>query len=93
MTNIIIAIIGSGALTALITNIFTLINGSSRQKKVNQVLLLGEMERRLENYRTAGYVTAEQLQIFIGIGELYHAEGGNGYADSMLAEARALPHA
>lgn len=93
MTNIIIAIIGSGALTALITNIFNLFAANSRQRKVNQVLLLGEMERRMENYRAKGSISSEQLQIFNGIAELYHAEGGNGYAESMLSEVRSLPRA
>ena len=91
--SIIIAIIGSGALTALITNIFNLISSSSRQKRVNQILLLGEMERRLENYRKRASITQEQLQIFINIRELYHEEGGNGYADALLSEVRSMPHA
>lgn len=91
--SIILAIIGSGALTALITNIFNLISSSSRQKRVNQILLLGEMERRLENYRKRASITQEQLQIFINIGELYHEEGGNGYADALLSEVRSMPHA
>ena len=93
MNTIIIAIIGSGALTALITNIFNLIGANSRQKRVNQILLLGEMERRLENYRKRASITQEQLQIFISIGELYHEEGGNGYAEALLSEARSMPHA
>lgn len=91
MTNIIIAIIGSGALTAVITGIFNTLSGHSRQKKVNQILLLGEMERRIENYRRQGGITSEQLQIFVGIAELYHQEGGNGYADGILREAHAMP--
>lgn len=91
MNNIVIAIIGSGALTALITNIFNLINGSSRQKKVNQILLLGEMERRIGNARVKGSISDEQLKIVTDIVELYHAEGGNGYADGLIAEARTLP--
>lgn len=91
--SIIIAIIGSGALTALITNICNMISAGSRQRKVNQVLLLGEMERRLEVYRAKSHISTEQLQIFLQIGDLYHAEGGNGYADAMLSEARALPRA
>lgn len=91
MTNIIIAIIGSGALTALITNIFNLINGSSRQKKVNQILLLGELERRISNARVKGSISDEQLKIVTDIVELYHAEGGDGYADGLIAEARTMP--
>lgn len=93
MDTIIIAIIGSGALTAVITNLFSIYKDGNRQHKVNQVLLLGEMERRLENYRANGCISAEQLQVFLGIGELYHAEGGNGYADAMLSEVGGLPRA
>lgn len=93
MNSIIIAIIGSGALTALITNIFNLISTSSRQKKVNQILLLGEMERRLANYQAKGSISAEQLQVFNSIGDLYHAEGGNGYAASLLEAVRHIPMA
>jgi len=89
--SIIIAIIGSGALTALITNICNMISAGSRQRKVNQVLLLGEMERRIEIYRNKGGISSEQLQLFTGISELYHAEGGNGYADGLISEARTMP--
>lgn len=88
---IIIAIIGSGAFTAIITNLFALVKDAKRQRKVNQILLLGEMERRIENYRKRGSISAEQLQIFIQIGDLYKAEGGDGYADAMLSEVRAIP--
>lgn len=91
MTQIIIAIIGSGALSAIITNLFALIKDAKRQSKVNQILLLGEMERRIEKYRERGTISAEQLQIFISIGDLYKAEGGDGYADAMLSEVRAIP--
>lgn len=89
--SIIIAIIGSGALTALITNICNMISAGSRQRKVNQILLLGELDRRLDIYRHKGSVGGEQLQLFNQIVELYHAEGGNGYADSILDEVRKLP--
>lgn len=91
MNNIVIAIIGSGALTALITNLFNVLAAGSRQKKVNQILLLGELERRLDNYRAKGTISGEQMKIFTDIVELYHAEGGNGYADGLIAEARTLP--
>ena len=91
--SILIAIIGSGALSAIITNLFSLIKDAKRQSKVNQILLLGEMERRLENYKKRGSISSEQLQIFISIGDLYKAEGGNGYADAMLSEVRGITRA
>lgn len=88
---IIIAIIGSGALTALITNVFNMLAAGSRQKQVNQILLLGELERRMEIYRAKHAISGEQMKIITDITALYHAEGGNGYAEALIAEARALP--
>lgn len=86
-----LAVIGSSAFAALITNIFTFIRDGKRQRKVNQILLLGEMERRLANYQAKGIISAEQLQVFNSIGDLYHAEGGNGYAESLLSAVRKIP--
>ncbi len=90
MNTIIIAIIGSGALSVLISNLFTLLRENKRQRKVNQILLLGEMERRLETYKRSERITTEQLQIYISVYELYKEEGGNGYADSLLAQCKDL---
>lgn len=90
---LLLAVIGSSAFAALITNLFGLIKDTKRQRKVNQILLLGEMERRLSNYQAKGVISAEQLQVFNTIGDLYHAEGGNGYAESLLAAVRQIPMA
>lgn len=90
---LIIAILTSSALSTLISCIFNFLSANSRQKEVNKILLLGEMERRLDRYRTEKRISSEQLQIFTEIAKLCHDDGGNGYSDAMLAEARALPHA
>ena len=90
---LIIAIVTSSALSTLISCIYNFLSSNSRQKKVNKILLLGEMERRMETYRKKGSISSEQLQIFTEIATLCHDDGGNGYSDAMLAEARALPHA
>ena len=90
--SLIIAIITSSALSTLISCIYNFLSSNSRQKKVNKLLLLGEMERRLDVYRRIGKVSSEQLQIFTEIASLCHDEGGNGYAEAMLSEVRALPH-
>lgn len=90
---LIIAIVTSSALSTLISCIYNFLSSNSRQKEVNKILLLGEMERRLERYRNTGHISSEQLQIFTEIATLCKDDGGNGYSDAMLAEARAMPHA
>lgn len=91
MTTIIIAIITSSAFATLISNLFTYFAANRRQNRVNQILLLGELERRIGNARVKGSISDEQLKIVTDIVELYHAEGGDGYADGLIAEACTMP--
>lgn len=97
MTNaIIIAIISSSALTALITNIFTLIEARrGTDKGVHEgvrLLLYGEIKKLAKQYITAGEIAADELEDLTNMWQCYHGPlGGNGYLDELMGRVGKLP--
>lgn len=93
---IIIAIIGSGALTALITNIFNMVR--DRKNKNNgiaegvQLLLYDRIKYLSKSYIKDGHITAEDLEDLTRMWHCYHDTlDGNGYLDSLMSAVRRLP--
>lgn len=95
VNDIVIAIIGSSALTTLISGIINLING---RRKANagideaiSFLLLSEImvygEKHLEN----GMIDLEGLKHFTELYGVYKRLGGNGYADAIKSSVEKLP--
>lgn len=98
MNDIIIAIIGSGALTALITNAFNIYR--DRRSHENgiaegvQLLLYDRIKYLAKHYITAGAITPDDLEDLSRMWTCYHdPEGlnGNGYLDSLMAAVKRLP--
>ena len=94
--DIIIAIIGSGALTALITNLFTMIK--DRKDKSHgiaegvQLLLYDRIKYLSKSYIKDGQISPEDLEDLTRMWTCYHDDlEGNGYLDSLMAAVKRLP--
>ncbi len=95
MQTIIIAVIGSGALSAFISGVFLLINNHQKAKtgieKGVQLLLLGELKRSGNEYIRDKEISTEDLEAFNETYNTYKQLNGNGFADTLIAKVRALP--
>ena len=80
-TQIAIAIIGSGALSTLISGVFALI-GQARRKKDSKYLA--------KSYISRGWITTEELEDLMEMHKVYHDLGGNGYLDALMDQVHRL---
>lgn len=94
-TAIVIAIIGSGALTSLITGLLQQKNKKREDlttvKQALSHLLLSQINHHAGQYLQQGYLSMEQLEEFNDLYNTYKALGGNGYAEILKAQVTALP--
>lgn len=90
MNQIIIAIIGSGALSAIISAIISAINERSRSREVDQLLLLDALKHQAKDALADGFISARDLECIEVYYMQYKAYGGNGFADTLMAKVRAL---
>ena len=92
---IIVAIIGSGALSALISGIFQLLNKRSEKKsgleKGVQLLLLDRLREQGKEYLADGHISTEEMKAYDELYRAYHALGGNGFADTIYNKVKGLP--
>ena len=92
---IIIAIIGSGALSALISGIFQLLNKRSEKKsgleKGVQLLLLDALKAQGKGYIADGHISLEELEAYKETYKTYKSLGGNGFVDTLLSKVEKLP--
>lgn len=93
---IVIAIIGSSALTALITNIFQLIK--ERNAHVDgisagvKLLLYDRIKYLAKSYIEQEFIWAEDLEDLQRMWDCYHKKlDGNGYLDNLMANVHRLP--
>ena len=98
MQPIIIAIIGSGALTALITNIFNIYRDRKSHEdgiaEGVQLLLYDRLKGLSKSYIREGKISAEDLEDLSRMWECYHDPkglNGNGYLDSLMTTVKKLP--
>lgn len=98
MNEIIIAIIGSGALTALITNLFNIYRDRKSHEdgiaEGVQLLLYDRIKYLAKRYLEAGAIAPDDLEDLARMWACYHdPEGlnGNGYLDSLMAAVGRLP--
>lgn len=96
MTEIVIAIIGSGALSAIIAGVFNLINNRSKNKNAEVRLLMGiaysEIIEQAQKYISRGYITIDEYkELEHYFYEPYQALGGNGTAEKLMKEVSLLP--
>ena len=95
---IIIAIIGSGALTALITNIFNIYRDRKSHEdgiaEGVQLLLYDRIKYLCKGYISLGQIAPDDLEDLSRMWECYHNPdglNGNGYLDSLMQAVRRLP--
>ena len=93
--DIAIAIIGSGALSAVISGLFAL--ASARQKKDQgvqagvRIILYDRIKFLGTRYIAAGEVGGEDLEDLIQMHKIYHDDlEGNGYLDKVMADVQKL---
>lgn len=95
MTEIIIAIIGSGALSTCISLIASQKNAKrDTQKTIEdalQCLCLAEIERAGERHIARGEISTDDYQKFNDICDVYERLGGNGYAKRIKEAVDELP--
>lgn len=95
MNDIIIAIIGSGALSTAISLVATRRRSRAEAAKTIEdglsFLLLGEIERRGEKYIARGEISTEDYAKFNALCDVYVRLGGNGYARRIKDAVDDLP--
>lgn len=94
MKEIIIAIIGSGALSALVSGGIALLNGKRKAKRgidrAVSFLILGELERQFDKLVAKGKCSRKDMKRFREVYDTYKSLGGDGYADDMLEAIKEL---
>lgn len=92
---IIIAIISSGALSTLISGLFSI----WRSKKEREdgitagvrMLLYDRVKFLGKRYLEKSQVTIEELEDLVEMHRIYHSLGGNGFLDSIMDSVKRLP--
>lgn len=93
---IILAIIGSSAFTALITNIFTLIEARRGTDKGAhegiRLLLYWQIKQIAKQALASEEIAADELEDLTHMWQCYHGPlGGNGYLDKLMGDVKKLP--
>ena len=95
---IIIAIISSGALSTLISGLFSL--WQAKKKKRDgvrdgiKILLYDRIKHLGKAYIDRGYITAEELEDLTTMHDIYHDPdglNGNGFLDAIMRTVKSLP--
>lgn len=93
---ILLAILGSGALASIISGIFTLI--ANKQKKESgiesgvRILLYDRIKHLGIKYIERDYITNEEYEDLILMHKVYHNElHGNGFLDDIMEQVKRLP--
>lgn len=96
MITIIAAIIGSGALSALISGVFAM--AQSRRKRTDgvtagvQQLLYDRIKYLCKAHIERGYIATNDLDDLERMHKIYHDElGGNGFLADLMRKVRQLP--
>ena len=88
---IFIAILGSGALSSIISFVLQALKDRKRSNKIDKFLLLHLIEETCKDALHDGSITKEDLQKLDEMTSLYKGIGGNGYADALIAQVKKLP--
>ena len=95
MTELIIAVIGSGALSAVISGVFTLVlRKKQREDGVSagvRQLLYDRIKYLCKEHIARGYIASNDLEDLSRLHKIYHDDlAGNGFLDDLMAEVRRL---
>lgn len=92
----IVAVLGSGLLSTIVTQIISAIN-KRRDKKSGMTagirLIIKDRVRYLAvKYIDQGWIYVDELEDIVALWGCYHNElNGNGFLDSLMAQVKALP--
>lgn len=94
--DIIIAILGSGALSALISGVFTLVkdkkNSTANLTEGVQIVLYDRIKWIGRKYLAEGRVSLEDYEDLCKMHKVYHDSlHGNGFLDNLMDEVGKLP--
>lgn len=93
--SVILAVIGSGMLSTLISQVFTLIQRRIDQKKGSNQAIRLVLKDRLRflcvHYINQGWIYEDELEDIITMHKCYHDElKGNGYLDTLMSKVKNL---
>ena len=95
MTDIVIAVLGSGALSAVIAGIFGLLR--DRRKRSDgveagvQQLMYDRIKYLCKSHLSRGYIASNDLEDLVRMHNIYHDDlDGNGYLDELMAAVAKL---
>ena len=95
---IIVAIISSGALSTLISGLFSAWRNSKRRhdgvREGIKILLYYRIKHLGKAYIERGYVTSDELEDITTMHEIYHDPdglNGNGFLDAIMRNVKQLP--
>ena len=89
--DIIGAIIGSGALSAVIGGLFSLIRRRDATQKCLRQMLYNDIKTLGRKYIAADQISSEDLEDLIDMHKIYHDDlSGNGYLDHVMEEVKKL---
>lgn len=92
---IVIAILGSGVLSTIISGLFML--ASQKKKKSSaledgvQKLLYERIKFLARRFIAESEISGEDLEDLIAMHESYHNLGGNGFLDKLMQQVKSLP--
>ncbi|MCD8365993.1 MAG: hypothetical protein LUC83_09360 [Clostridiales bacterium] len=93
---IIVAIIGSGALSVIISNIFSIVKAKKGKKSGEaagvQLLLYDRIKHLCKSHIERGYIATNDLDDLERMHKVYHDDlNGNGFLDDLMRNVRRLP--
>lgn len=93
---VLLAILGSAALSTTISALVAVLNNREKKKHGTaagtRVLLYDRIKHRGKSYIANGEVDAESLEDLIEMHRIYHDElDGNGYLDTLMEQVKHLP--
>ena len=95
ITQIIIAVIGSGAFSAIVSGIVSAASEKRKDKKGTGKLIMmltaDALYKRGEKFCEQGYADDEEYKLFLDMYSIYKDQEGNGYADDLKKRAEKLP--
>lgn len=91
MIEIIIAVIGSGALSAIISGIFNRLDKQHEKDDAINLLLYHDIKTECKEYIAQKSIDSDGLEVLTKMHTTYHRRGGNGYLDKLMHEVNKLP--
>ena len=91
MVTIVVAVLGSGAFSALVNMVCRMLEEKSGQNEAMRLLLKDRLRFLCVHYVHQGWIYEDELEDLIRMHDCYHNKlHGNGYLDTLMAKVKAL---